>query len=489
MASLEELKAERLKKLEQLKTAGVDPYPVQANLSLTLDKVREDFNALIKDNDPLTVGGRVKAIRGQGALIFADLDDGTGTIQVLLKKGETSAEAMDLFAETVDLGDFISATGLPFVSKRGEQTIQVTTWEMLAKSLRPLPDQWDGLKDTEERFRRRYLDSLTNPEVKKRFILRSKIITGIRNFLNKADYLEVETPMLQPQAGGASALPFITHHNALDVDLFLRIAPELYLKRMLVGGFAKVYEVARNFRNEGIDVTHNPEFTMLEFYAAYETAASQRDFVEKMLKKVIKDALGNLKIPYAGEVLDFSAKFKVMTYYELLQRYALISDPAKISVTELKLKASQLGLAVDEHETKEKLLDRIYAKVCRPKIIQPTFVIDYPADYLPLAKKKPDNHDLVDAFQLVIGGIELVKAFSELNDPIDQRERFAKQDKAKKGGDAEAQGSDEEFLEALEYGMPPAGGVGIGIDRLIMLLTDTQNIREVIYFPTLRPKE
>ncbi|MDO8183406.1 MAG: lysine--tRNA ligase [bacterium] len=489
MASLEELRAERLKKLELLRAKGVDPYPISTNLTHTLAEINEEFKTLEKEGEVVTLAGRVMGLRGQGAIIFFDLDDGLGKFQALIRKGEIPEAEQELFASTVDVGDIVAVIGQLFLTKRSEQTILVKSWQMLAKSLRPLPDKWEGLKDTEERFRRRYLDSLMDSEVKKRFTLRSKLISAIRSFLDKVGYLEVETPMLQPQAGGATALPFITHHNALDIDLFLRISPELYLKRLLVGGFPRVYEISRNFRNEGIDTTHNPEFTMLEFYAAYEDGASQRQTVEKLVKKIVKEATGQTKITYAGEAINFGGKFKLVTYYELLQRGALISDPAGISFDELKLKAKQLGILADKGDNKDKLLDRIYKKVCRPKLIQPTFIVDYPANYLPLAKRKSEDRSLVDAFQLVVGGVELVKAFSELNDPLDQRERFAEQDKAKQAGDAEAQISDEDFLEALEYGMPPAGGVGIGIDRLTMLLTDTQNIREVIYFPTLRPRD
>ncbi len=489
MASLEELRAERLKKLATLKAAGLSAYPVESGVTNTLSEASEEFKTLAKKGKNITLAGRVMGLRGQGAIIFFDLDDGTGKFQALIRKDELPETERELFASTVDLGDIVAVTGELFLTKREEQTILVKSWRMLAKSLRPLPDKWDGLKDPEERFRRRYLDSLMDPVVRKRFKLRSQMLASIRSFLNKADYVEVETPVLQPQAGGATALPFITHHNALDIDLYLRIAPELYLKRMLVGGFPKVYEVARNFRNEGIDTTHNPEFTMLEFYAAFETGASQRQLVEKMIKKVVKDTTGGHKSSYNQELINFAGAFKVVTYYELLQRYALITDPTTVSLEELKLKASQLGLVIEKGDNKEKALDRIYSKVCKPKLIQPTFVIDYPADYLPLAKKKEGSDDLVDAFQLVIAGVELVKGFSELNDPIDQRERFERQDEAKKAGDKEAQTSDEDYLEALEYGLPPAGGVGIGLDRLAMILTDTQNIREVIYFPTLRPRD
>lgn len=488
MASLEELRAERLKKLEALKQSGINPFPIESGQDQTIETVVAKFDSLAKAEKVVSLVGRVRAIRSQGALIFFNFDDGTASLQALLKKDEVKESDFDNFQNLIDIGDFVQVSGTLFLTKRNEKTIRVKSWKILVKSLRPLPDQWSGLQDVEERFRRRYLDSLMSPEIKARFVFRSQLITAIRSFLNKADFLEVETPVLQPQAGGATARPFKTHHDALDLDMFLRISEELYLKRMLVGGFPRVYSLSRNFRNEGIDVTHNPEFTMLEFYQAYSTAKDQRTFVEKLLKTLVKQLTGGSTIHFDGQSIDFSSKFKVVSYFDLLKRYALITDPENIKREDLLLKASQLAAKVDKGDSREKLLDAIYKKVCRPKLIQPTFIIDYPKDYLPLAKRHEKNPEIVDAFQLVVGGVEIVKAFSELNDPIDQAERFAAQDKQKAAGDTEAQATDQDFVEALEYGMPPAGGVGIGIDRLMMLLTDTHNIREVIYFPTMRPR-
>lgn len=489
MASLEEIRLERLEKLKKLKESGMNPFPIESGLSGNIEKVQAKFSEWEKEKKEISIGGRVMAVRGQGAIMFVDLDDGTGKFQAVVKKGDIVKEKFDLFVDTVDIGDFIKITGSLFVTKREEKSILATDWTMLSKSLRPLPDKWHGLKDTEERFRRRYLDSLMDEESKNRFIIRAKVLSEFRKSLDKAGYVEVETPILQPQAGGATAKPFITHHNALDIDLYLRIAPELYLKRMLVGGFPKVYEIGRNFRNEGIDVTHNPEFTMLEFYGAYEDAKSQMKFVEKMMKDLVKSLFGKTEIEIDGNKIDFGTKFKVVSYFDLFKRYPLIQEPEFLDATELALKAKQLGVDLEKGDGRDKMLDKIYKKTCRPKIIQPTFIVDYPTSMLPLAKQKSDNESLVDAFQLVVNGVELVKAFSELNDPIDQMERFKQQEKERAGGDDEAQQKDEDFLEAMEYGLPPAGGVGIGIDRLMMLLTNTQNIREVIYFPTLRPRE
>lgn len=489
MASLESLRQERLKKLETLQAAGKEVYPAVAGLTHTLAQVKGRFATLEKAGKTLKLGGRVMALRGQGALIFVDLDDGTGRIQGLLKKGEIDNKELELFANTVDVGDFVAITGTLFVSKRGEKTILAEEWQMLSKSLRPLPDKWDGLKDTEERYRRRYVDSLMNEEVKQRFELRSDLITEIRNLLNKDGFMEVETPILQPTPGGATAVPFVTHHEALDMDLYLRIAPELYLKEMLIGGFPKVYELGRSFRNEGIDVTHNPEFTTIEAYAAYSSPDEEMKRVETIFKKLVQKVLKKKSFAYDKEKIDLSKKFARVTFYDLLKRHAMITNPESMTDDELKLKASQLGVKVDKGMGREKIFDGIYKKACRPKLIQPTFIIDYPAEFAPLAKRQADNPNLIDRFQLVVGGLELVNGFAELNDPVDQRARFEEQEKRRKDGDDEAQIKDESFLEAMEYGLPPATGWGLGIDRLTMLLSDTHNIREVIYFPTLRPRE
>lgn len=489
MASLDELRKERIKKLEILKNNGINPYPISVDREFTTSAISEDFTKLSKRKKPLTVAGRVMSYRNQGKLVFMNIDDGTGSIQGMLKKDEVGEDIFKLFTTTVDIGDFVSLKGSLFTTKTKQKTILVKDWTMIAKSLRPLPDKWAGLKDTEERFRKRYLDTLMSKGAKERFILRSKIITELRNILNENEYLEVETPVLQSHAGGATANPFITHHNALDIDLYLRIAPELYLKRLLVGGFPKVYEIGRNFRNEGIDIAHNPEFTMLEFYESYSDKDMQMVFVEKLLKDVAKKTLGTTTFKFGENKINLSKKFARVTYYDLLKRYALITNPDDLSKTEIGLKAKQLGVDVSKEDSVVKILDNIYKKVCRPKIIDPTFVIDYPVHALPLAKRKEDNKNIVDAFQVVICGIELLKAFSELNDPIDQAERFTEQEKDKKAGDSEAQTTDVSYLEAMEHGMPPSSGVGIGIERLVMLFTDTHNIRDVILFPTLRPKD
>ncbi len=481
MASLEELRQVRINKLNLLKEKGINPYPIESHIQYSLKEVSEKFEEIEKAAAEVVLGGRIMSLREQGAIIFADLFDGTARFQSLVHKEKIGDEAFDLFSKTTDVGDFVEVTGTLFVTKRGQPTIEAHSWTMLSKSLRPLPEKWHGLQDTEERFRRRYLDTLMDEEVRSRFLTRSKIISTIRRILDSESFVEVETPILQGLAGGATALPFKTHFNALDEDFFLRIAPELFLKKLLIGGFPKVYEIGRNFRNEGIDVTHNPEFTMLEFYEAYSDAPKQMVFVEKLIKEVVKT------INPSNLEMDFNKPFNVVSYNDLLKK-AGVKEGTKASREDALAVAESHKIKVAPSDTRAKILDSIYKKFCRPEIIEPTFIVDYPTDYLPLAKRSEGDTSLVSAFQLLIGGLECVKAFSELNDPIDQKERFAKGDEEKKSGDGEAQTTDDEFIEAMEYGQPPAGGVGIGIDRLVMILTNTHNIREVILFPTLRPK-
>ncbi len=488
MSSFDEIRNNRIQKVEALKKSGISAYPVNSVRDHSLAEAVADFAEISGGAKSVHLCGRIMSLRPQGALVFFTLDDGTGRFQGLIKKGELDEKQYELFATMTDIGDFIEVYGPLFTTTRGEKSIQVLEWKMLAKSLRPLPEKWHGLQDADERFRKRYLDTLMSPEVKARFLMRSRIIAELRSHFDKNDFLEVETPMLQPLSGGASAEPFVTHHNALDMDLFLRIAPELYLKKLLIGGFSKVYEINRNFRNEGIDMTHNPEFTMLEFYESFSNASEQMIFTEKMLKGIVKKLLGKTSFEFDGQAVDFKKKFTTISYSDLLKRYALVSNPETISLPDARAKAMQLGVKVDPTDPAQKIIDNIYKKTCRPKITAPTFVIDYPTANFPLAKKKEGNDAIAEVFQLVVCGIELVKGFSELNDPLDQRARFEAQEENKKQGDAEAQTTDEEFIEAMEYGMPPAGGVGIGIDRLVMLLTNTKNIKEVILFPTMRNK-
>lgn len=486
--SLEEIRNERIKKLENLKEKGIDAYPASVNRDFLIAEALKDFSKLSKKKKPSFVTGRIMAVREHGGSIFFDINDGSAQMQGYLKKDEIGENFFLLFKETADIGDFVELKGHFFITKKKEKTIKVSGWKIISKSLRPLPSQWYGLQDTEERFRKRYLDLIMNDEVKSRFILRSKIISEIRSYLDKDGFIEVETPILQPIAGGALAEPFKTYHNTLDINLYLRIAPELYLKELLIGGINKVYEIGRNFRNEGIDATHNPEFTSIEIYEAYKDTEDLRKFIKKLLQNIVRKTTGKNEINFNDNKINFAKEYSVVSYFEALKKYVLIVDPANTSREDVALKAKQFGIEVKNFETKEKILDNLFKKMCRPKMIQPTFVIDYPVGTSPLAKRKENNKSMIDRLQLIIGGLEIVNGFSELNDPIDQKERFKDQDRAKEMGEKEISPSDEDYLEAMEYGMPPAAGWAIGIDRLVMLLTNTQNIREVIFFPTLRPK-
>lgn len=485
--ALDDIRKERIKKLEMLEKSGIDPYPAKVGVFRAIAEVSKKFAAFAKSRKKITVAGRIMARREHGGSTFCDLKDATGKIQLFFKE-DILGDLYRLFSDTADVGDFIEVAGKPFQTKRGEPTIEVSSWRMLAKSLLPLPEKWHGLQDVEERFRKRYLDLLMNDEVRLRFILRSKIIASLRAFIEKEGFQEFETPLLQPLAGGALAKPFATHHNALDIDLYLRIAPELYLKRMLVGGFEKIYELGRDFRNEGIDMTHNPEFTMLELYAAYWDEEDMMQFVERVALGLIQSVFKKPEFAYQGQIIKMKAPFGRVTFRNLLKKYALIADYDNETRDSLALTARRLGLDVGSHESKGKIADEIYKKICRPKMIEPAFITEHPLDISPLAKAKIGVRDTARRFQLIAGGMEMMNGFAELNDPQDQRKRFEEQMKMRGGGEEEAHEFDEDFVEALEYGMPPSAGLGIGIDRLVMLLTDTKNIREVVLFPTLRPR-
>jgi len=448
MASIDEIRAARLAKLNWLIEQGINPYPASTLRNSKNSEASEKF----EEGKRLTLAGRILSLRAQGKIVFFDFDDGSGRFQALLKNGEPlPTDQFELFEKAFDIGDFVEVAGTLFLTKQNEKTILAENIKMLSKALLPLPEKWHGLSDVEERFRKRYLDTLSNPEVKERFLKRSKIVELVRQFYNDHGYIEVDLPNLQPLAGGATAAPFTTHHNALDMDFYLPVAQELYLKMLLAGGFEKVYEIGKRFRNEGIDTSHNPEFTMLESNEAYADAKSQREFTEALFKYVAKNLFGKLQFEYQGHTIDMEPEFKVMAW-------------------------------------PQGLTDEVYKKEIRPTLIQPTFIIDYPVSFNPFAKRKEDDPELIDRFQLVIGGVELVNAFSELNNPIDQKERYLEEDKKGAKGEKEISPSDLEYLEAMEYGMPPNGGIGIGIDRLVMLLTDVKNIKEVILFPTLKPK-
>ncbi len=485
MATIDEIRKNRVKKLKCIESAGFLAYPGQTKRTHTCEQALEDFNKLSRVKKEIVLAGRIMSLRQHGGLVFSHIKDGSGKIQVLFKKDRLGEKNFQFFLDNFDIGDFIENRGILFKTKKGEKTLEVADFKILAKTLLPLPEKWHGLKDVEERYRKRYLDLIFNSEVKKKFELRAKIIKELREFLDKEGFLEVETPILQPLYGGAKAKPFKTHLNALDIDMYLRISPELYLKRLLIGGFEKVYEIGKCFRNEGIDKAHNPDFTMLEFYWAYADYKDMMKFTEKMLSELIKNLFGSLKIKYQGKTINFKPPWPRIEFNQLLKKYTKINLD-EIHIQALKKQAKKLG--VEAKGEKAEIADAIYKKVCRSKIWQPTFVIHHPLGAFPLAKSLHKNPEKTANFQLVVADTELINAFSELNNPIEQKKRFEEQEKIFKTGFEQAQRMDKDFIQALEYGMPPATGFGMGIDRLTALLTDSHSLREVILFPTMRPK-
>jgi len=488
MANLEEIRKNRENKLKKFLQAGFNPYPQKTGRTHKISKVLKDFLKLKRSSREVIIAGRLRSFRGHGGAIFFDLEDGSGRIQVLLRKDMVGEKAFQFFEEYFDIGDFLEVRGEILETKTGEKTIQVSDFKMLAKSLLPLPEKWHGLKDIEERYRKRYLDLIFNSEIKKKFEIRSRIINNIREFLEKEEFLEVETPILQPIYGGARAKPFKTHLNALDIDLYLRISPELYLKRLLVGGLDKVYEIGKCFRNEGMDKLHNPDFTMLEFYWAYADYKDMMKFTEKMFNYVLKKVFKKLEIKYQNKKINFQTPWKKIEFSQILKQYTKI-NLEEINRDALAKKAREFGISIEKARPKAEIADEIYKKICRPKIWEPTFIIHHPLGFQPLAKQLEKTPEKLANFQLVIGGLELINAFSELNNPEEQKKRFKEQEKFFEAGLKEAQRLDKDFLEALEYGMPPAAGFGMGIDRLVALLTDSHSLREVILFPIMRPKE
>jgi len=478
--AIEDIYKSRVKKLETIRETGINPYPVKAKRTHTVEETLNSFSSFLKVKTKLVLAGRIRSIRKHGGSTFIHFEDSTGKIQAYLGRDKVGKENYDYFLDNFDIGDIVEIRGSLFKTKKGEKTIKVSKIRMLSKSLLPLPEKWHGLTDTEERFRKRYLDLIMNPEVRKNFILRSNIIKEIRNFLSDENFLEVETPVLQPIPGGALAKPFKTHLNALNFDLYLRVSPELYLKKLLVGGFEKIYEIGRCFRNEGMDKYHNPDFTMIELYWAYQDRDGLMKFVEMFLKEIIKKTKKNLCIPYEGREINFKGSWEIITFRDLIKKNCGF-DIEKSSNQQLLKKLFDLGQKVDRNDPREILLDELYKKTCRPNILQPTFVVDHPLEMAVLAKSKEGDQNYADRFQLVIGGIELINGFSELNDPIVQEKRF-------QYSKISLERRDKSFLEALEYAMPPAAGLGMGIDRLAALLTDSHSLREIILFPTMRPK-
>jgi lysyl-tRNA synthetase class 2 len=488
MEELSELLLQRRRKVDALWEAGINPYPNDFKPQHTSADVRAAYGEVqVIEEDPqrFVVAGRILARRSFGKAAFVQLQDRKGRVQLYLKK-ETLGD--DLFAEfeDYDIGDIVGATGVPFRTKTGELSLNVSEIRLLAKSLLPLPEKFHGLTDVETRYRQRYVDLIVSPEVRETFYKRSRVVSLIREFMTKKDFLEVETPMMQPIPGGATARPFVTHHNALDMELYLRIAPELYLKRLVVGGFERVFEINRNFRNEGISVRHNPEFTMMEFYQAYATFEDLMDFTEELLCHVAQELLGKLKFDYQGVEISFERPWKRLTVKEAILEYGDI-DAKSLADRDLAYAYSQkIGLELTEDIGYGRLITEIFEEVAETKLIQPTFITQYPTEVSPLSRKSDQDPEYVDRFEFFCAGREMANAFSELNDPRDQKDRFLQQVAAKDKGDEEAHYMDEDYIRALEYGLPPTAGEGIGIDRLVMLLTDSPSIRDVILFPQLR---
>jgi len=487
MANLSEIKKNRQDKLKKIINSRINPYPLKTKRTHKISEVIKDFTKLEKGSKQVIITGRLKNIRGHGGAVFLDVEDGSGKIQVLLRKNNVGEKKYNFFKDIFDIGDFVEVKGDLFKTRTKEKTIQAADFRMLTKTLLPLPEKWHGLQDVEERYRKRYLDLMFNPDIKKNFKIRSQIIKSLRDFLEKEEFLEVETPVLQPIYGGARAKPFKTHLNSLDIDLYLRIATELYLKRLLIGGFDKVYEIGKCFRNEGMDKSHNPEYTHFEFYWAYADYKDLMKMTERMFVYVVKKVFGKLEIEQDGQKINIKAPWKRIEFSDLIKKYTKI-DLDEINQQALFKKAKEIGVGIEKGRPKAEIADEIYKKFCRPKILQPTFIIHHPFGFQPLAKALENNPKKLANFQLVIGGIELANAFSELNDPLEQRKRFQEQERFFKLGLEEAQRMDEDFLEALEYGMPPAAGFGMGIDRLVALLTNSNALREIILFPLMRSR-
>ena len=493
MEEQKELFLQRRKKAEELLSEGIPLYPNTFRVSHSVEEVlasygnksEEDFRAL---ETRFALAGRLMRLSNFGKAAFFHVQDRTGRIQGYLRRDQMDERSSKVLRR-LDVGDIVGVRGRLFRTKTGELTVMVEALEMLAKSFRPLPEKWHGLADQETRYRQRYVDLIVNPGSREVFLTRSRTTAYLRNFLTSRGFLEVETPMMQPIPGGATARPFKTHHNTLDMELYLRVAPELYLKRLLVGGFERVFEINRNFRNEGLSTQHNPEFTMLEFYQAYATYWDLMEMTEIMVSSLIKELKGEMALEYQGTRLDFTPPWKRISIQESLLTYGGLSEEGWKNHGQVLNFGRQLGIPLTGQEPLGRLWVDIFEKVAEPHLVQPTFITGYPIEDSPLARKNDQNPELVDRFELYISGREIANAFSELNDPRDQEERFARQAKAKAGDEEGINFSDEDYLRALEYGMPPAAGEGVGVDRLVMLLTNSPSIRDVILFPQMRPEK
>jgi len=488
---LDRIIQQRRQKLDRIRNRGIDPYPYgyhrshTAQQAVTLLEQQEASGK--KGTLEVNVAGRIMARRPMGKIIFLDLRDGSGKIQLCFYKERLSDDNLELF-NVIDIGDVIGASGKLFRTKSAEPTIEVADFTLLAKSLQPLPEKWHGLSDVDKRYRQRYLDLIANTEVKEIFQARSRIITAIRQFLDQRGFVEVETPVLQPSPGGALARPFTTHHHSLDQDFYLRIALELHLKRLIVGGLDKVYELGRTFRNEGISTKHNPEFTMLESYETYADYNDVMSMLEEMVSEVSRQVLGTGTVEFGGNTINLEPPWQRLELRQAVTKYSGIDFVQHPDAISLRAKMRELGLEVDPEKNWARLVDELISTFVEPNLIQPTFVIDYPVSMSPLAKCKPGQDRVAERFEAFAGGMEIANAFTELNDPIEQRERFEQQQQERQPEGEEVETIDEDFLLALEYGMPPTGGLGVGIDRLVMLLTGQPSIREVILFPQLREK-
>lgn len=481
---INELKQVRLEKLQELRDMGLDPFGGRFVRTAMAQQIKDNFSQ--QEGQTVRIAGRMMSKRRHGKAGFANLQDLSGNIQLYFRQDDVGIDRYELFKK-MDMGDILGIEGEVFQTQKGEISVHVRDLTYLSKSLHPLPEKWHGLKDVELRYRQRYVDLIVNPEVKEVFVKRSLIIKEIRNYLDEQGFLEVETPMMQPIPGGAAARPFITHHNALDMELYLRIAPELYLKRLIVGGLERVYEINRSFRNEGISTKHNPEFTMLEIYQAYADYQDMMNLTETLIAAVVQKVNGTLQVQFEDQSLDFSTPWKRVAMLDAIREYTGLDFNTLLSHDQAREAAASLGMEVDNNASRGEIINQVFEDYVEERLIQPTFIFGHPVDISPLAKRSQDNPEFTDRFELFIMQREIANAFSELNDPLDQRQRFQKQVEKRQSGDGEAHMMDEDYIRALEYGMPSAGGLGIGIDRLVMLITGSPSIRDVILFPTLRP--
>ena len=502
--SLSEQEEQRRKSREEIIDLGIDPYPSETfDINTNSQEIKDDFDEKKKNFQDVSISGRIMSRRVMGSASFAEIQDSKGKIQIYVRRddiceGDDKTLYNTIFKKKLDLGDIIGITGYVFKTQMGETTIHVTSLKVLSKSVRPLPvvkettdeegdsTKYDVFSNKELKYRRRYIDLIVNPESREIFRKRSAIINEIRNVLNENNFLEVETPILQPIYGGASARPFKTHHNSLDIPLYLRIANELYLKRLIVGGFDGVYEFAKDFRNEGMSRFHNPEFTQCEFYVAYKDYVWMMDFIEDMFKRIVKKVCGSTKVSCGENKIDFEKKWERYSMYEAIEKFTSV-DVSEMDEDSIRKVCKDMNVKVDKSMGRGKLIDEIFGEKCEPNLIHPTYITEYPIEMSPLAKKHRDKDGLVERFELICNGKEICNAFSEINDPIDQRERFEEQVKLGNRGDDEAMVLDEDYLTALEYGMPPTAGIGIGIDRLTMILTDSDSIQDVLFFPQMKP--